>query len=230
MRKKASVLVLMLVVVFSLLIPGCKDKAETQDEAGQADETAQNQTQPEGTNETEEITEEPEQEEEPEPEGFGEGEYSLAYTLADLETFIQQMDYLIGADAPSSDVIIVTEIKTLYISRGIDTGDAKLTNEVDDYKDDFIIIGSPCDNPAAASLFAKEIKEKGSCRIFPAGEALIKLKAVTNNDIILYVGGNTPAETKIAAEVIKYPGQYGLTGTEVRVRGTVDEPVISVVG
>lgn len=223
---KKTLVILAFLIILSLLISGCEDQAEDTEE-DEADDTAQAD---EETNQTEETTDTVEDEEEEiEPEGFSDEEYTLSYTLADLETVIQSMDYLIGTNAPSRDVMIVMDIKNTYIRRDIDTGDAKLTGEVDDYKEDFIIIGSPCDNPAAASLFAKEIEEKENCNIFPEGEALILLKAVTNNDVILYVGGNTPDETALAAEVIKYPNQHDLSGTEIKVTGTVDEPVISIV-
>lgn len=222
-------LFLSLIIIISLVLIGCKGEIEDTVKDDTPEENITEDTAPPEKNQTEPVVEEPGPEEELEPEGFTEEEYTLSYTLADIETFIVGMDYLIGTDAPAADVITVTNIKTLYISRDIDTGDAKLTNEVDDYKDDFIIVGSPCDNPAAASFFAEEIEEKGDCKIFPAGEALIKLKAVSNNDIILYIGGNTPAETALAEEVIKYPNQHDLSGTEIKVTSGTDGPVISIV-
>ncbi|MFC1733384.1 hypothetical protein ACFL6I_24045 [candidate division KSB1 bacterium] len=151
------------------------------------------------------------------------GEYELTLTLEDIEAFLPNMDYLIGSSAPSSDVIIVTEIKTFFITKNIDTGDAKLTGEVDNYKDDFIMVGSPCNNPGVAALFKEEIDEKGDCKIFNDGEGHILLKKVSNNDIILYIGGNSPAETKKAAEVIKNHGDYELDGVEFKVTGTTGD-------
>ncbi|MFO8016698.1 MAG: hypothetical protein R6U32_06335 [Candidatus Woesearchaeota archaeon] len=168
-------------------------------------------------------------EDEAEPEGFLEEEFELQYNLAQVEDIMHRFDYLIGADAPSADVVTVTELNTLYISRGVDTGDALLTNEVDDYKEDFIIVGSPCDNPAAAELFRDEIEDKGTCEIFPEGEGVLKLQAVTNNDIIFYIGGNTADDTRRAAEVMKYPNQHDLDTTEVRVTGTVGSPQTRII-
>lgn len=165
----------------------------------------------------------------PEPEE--EQTFSLGYDLADIETFMAGMDYIIGANAPAADVMTVNNLNTLLISRGVETGSAKLSDEVEDYKkDNYIIIGSPCDNPVAAEIFSSEIADKGDCKIFPAGEGVIKIKAVSNNHFWLYIGGNTAEDTKKAAEAIKYPSQYGLSGTEARVTGAIDDLTVNAVG
>lgn len=223
---KKTIIFIALLFVISLLFYGCKDNAGIENlTAAEENKTQEIPAQPspemdKPANETK-VEEKTEKEE----------NFPLQYNLAQLNEFLPQMDYLMGSNAPASDVIAVTNMKTFLIYKNITTGEAKLTDEVENYKrDEYIIVGSPCDNPAAADLFKKDVADKGSCKIFPEGEGVIKLKAVSNNHFMLYIGGNGPAETKKAATVVQYFGNYTLTGTEARVRGAVESPVVSVVG
>lgn len=219
MRKTALIIVLAIL----LMVCGC--------EGGETTVTnvtpEPNQTQPAAPiNETPAAANETEAQPEPEEEHV----FPSPYTLDQLGSFIKNMDYLLGENAPATDVIAVTNVKTYLIYKGIETGSAKLTSDIVNYKkDDYIVIGSPCDNTAAADLFKKEIAAKGSCKVFPDGEGVIKLKAVSNNNFMLYVGGNTNAETKKAMAVMQYFSNYTLSGTEARVRGTAEAPLVTVV-
>lgn len=215
--------ILAMMLVFLLAAYGC----ESGETIVKNVSPEQNQTQPvtpvnetpAGTNETETLNPEEEQ------------NFPSPYTLDQLGSFIKDMDYLLGDNAPSTDVILVTNVKTYLIYKGIETGSAKLTSDMENYRrDSFIVVGSPCDNTAAADLFRKEIAEKGSCKIFPEGEGVMKLKAVSNNNFMLYVGGNTNAETKKAMAVLQYFSNYTLSGTEARITGTAETPVVAVVG
>ncbi|PIN86360.1 hypothetical protein COV19_05185 [Candidatus Woesearchaeota archaeon CG10_big_fil_rev_8_21_14_0_10_44_13] len=227
-------ILLMLLVLVSLLIQGCDEGTTVVRNDGSAQpagsDTAQSPGQNQGTGQALQQNQTPAvQEQQPAAETE---EYTSPppYTLEKLNEFLPTMDYLIGTDAPSSDVLAVTNMKTYLIFKNVETGEAKLTNEVENYKKaDYIIVGSPCSNPAAADMFSKDIAQKGSCKIFPDGEGVIKLKAVSNNHFMLYVGGNNIAETMKAMKVVQYFSNYTLSGTEVRVRGTIDAPLISVV-
>ena len=53
--------------------------------------------------------------------------------------------------------------------------------------------------------------------------------SASNNDLILYFGGNTAAETKLAAEVIKYPNEYDLDGTEAKVTGKIGDVEVEII-
>lgn len=238
MQKKAAGIALvfvLFVLTASLLLSGCKDKTQTTTQIKTVDDSGSGATQQAQTDAGQSNAQTGQQEQQaqnqttqPQPEE--EQVFPLQYTLADMGEFIKNMDYLIGADAPASDVISVTNMKTYLIYKGIETGDAKVTSDIVDYKrDDYMIIGSPCDNPAAADFFRKEVAAKGNCKIFPEGEARIKLKAVSNNHFMLYIGGNTPSETKKAMTVVQYFSNYTLNGTEAKVTGTAESPVVSVI-
>ena len=222
---KKIILFIALLFVISLVFYGCKGNAGAENLTA-AEENKTQETPQQPSPEIDKPADETKVEEKTEKEET----FPLQYDLSQLDEFLPNMDYLIGSNAPPSDVITVTNMKAFLIYKGIETGDAKLTDEVENYKkDDYIIIGSPCDNPAAADFFSREIAEKGSCKIFPAGEGVIKLKAVSNNHFMLYIGGNTPAETKKAATVVQYFSNYTLTGTEARVSGTLEAPSVSVI-
>lgn len=234
MQKKTAKIELafvLFVLTASLLLSGCKDNTQGPTQITTADDGgngAGQQAQTDAGQNSNQTDKQQNQTTQPEPEE--EQEFPLQYTLADMGEFIKNMDYLIGANAPSSDVISVTNMKTYLIYKGVETGDAKVTSDIESYKrGDYMIIGSPCDNTAAADLFSREIAAKGNCRIFPEGEARIKLKAVSNNHFMLYIGGNTPSETKKAMTVAQYFSNYTLSGTEAKVTGTAESPVVSVI-
>lgn len=158
-------------------------------------------------------------------------EYQLEYTLADLSDVLKRgMYFIVGNKAPAMDIITVSEIKSNVLNRGIETGDARLADEVADYAtEDYIVIGSPCDNPVAAELLAAEIKKKGKCNIFEPGTAWIKLFKTSPDNIALYVGGGTAVDTRVAGRVLGNFDEHNLQGTTVEVSGSSTSPTLSLV-
>ncbi len=150
-------------------------------------------------------------------------------TLADIPDFIGGMDFIVGNKAPSVDIVTISEIKSSLMEKGIETGSAKLADSVDDYTSgNHIIIGSPCDNPAAAELLKKEISEGGGCGIFEEGTAMISLFRTSGDSIILYAGGGTGADTRKAGRVLANFDDYTLAGAAVEVKGPASDPSVSL--
>ncbi|HLF54481.1 MAG TPA: hypothetical protein VI612_02065 [Candidatus Nanoarchaeia archaeon] len=84
-----------------------------------------------------------------------------AYTISDYPTFFVengkfQAIYVVGEESPSLDVVSATVISTAlakYPNVTTDIGTARLDIEIADItKKDAIVIGSPCENKAAAQL------------------------------------------------------------------------------
>ncbi|MBU0536339.1 MAG: hypothetical protein KKE20_05200 [Nanoarchaeota archaeon] len=157
-------------------------------------------------------------------------EYDLEYSLADLDEVLDRgFFFIVGNKAPAMDVVTISEIQADLRDLNLETGNAKLADEVSDYTtEDYIVIGSPCDNPIAAKLLAKEIAEKGDCNIFDTGAAWIKIFKTSPDNIAIFVGGDRPVYTRIAGSVLGNFEDYGLVGTAVEVTGPADRPSVSI--
>jgi hypothetical protein len=158
-------------------------------------------------------------------------DFDLEYTLQDIDLILRRgMYFIVGNKAPAMDVITISSIKSTLSGKGIDTGDAKLADDISDYsKEDYIVIGSPCDNPVAAKLLAKEISKKGNCNIFAPGTAWIKIFQTSEDHIALYIGGGAAADTKKAGKVIENFDDYNLQGITVEVSGDTSSPELNMI-
>ena len=232
-------ILLMIALIFSA---GC-DRAEQpekdglpiaeEDAAASAEEEPVSEEEDIGINGEEELNDSSEDSvaEEAVEEAPEEVQYELEYDLGDMEEILRKgVFFIVGNKAPAMDIVTISEIKSALTDRNIDTGDAKLADEVDDYTtDDYIVIGSPCDNPVAAKLLAKEIAKKGDCNIFEPGTAWIKLFKTSPDNIALFVGGDRPVYTRIAGSVVGHFEDYAFVGTVIEVSGPADKPTLSLI-
>lgn len=159
------------------------------------------------------------------------GQFELEYSLNDMEEILRRGIYfIVGNKAPAADIITISEIKSALSYKGIDTGDAKLADEVSDYTaEDYIVIGSPCDNPVAAKLLAAEIKKKGNCNIFEPGTGWIRIFKTSEDHIALYIGGGTGVDTRKTAKVVENFEDHNLQGTTIEVSGNANNPDLNMV-
>ncbi len=229
-------ILLMIALIFSA---GC-DRAEQPEKDGSpiAEEDATAAAEESVSEEEDIITGEEELDESPEDlateapeEDTEEVQYELEYNLGDMEEILRKgVFFIVGNKAPAMDIVTISEIKSALTDRNIDTGDAKLADEVDDYTtDDYIVIGSPCDNPVAAKLLAKEIAKKGDCNIFEPGTAWIKLFKTSPDNIALFIGGDRPVYTRIAGSVVGHFEDYAFVGTAIEVSGPADKPTLNLI-
>jgi len=155
---------------------------------------------------------------------------TLTADLSQFKSFGGGMEFIVGNKAPASDVMTIINMKSKLAGKGLDTGKTMLSSEISNYKNDnYFVFGSPCDNPVAAELFAKNIQSKGSCQIFEPAEGVIRLIPTSGSNFVMYIGGNSPDTTKKAAKAVEDFDIYRLRGTYVKVTGTIDAIQIEVV-
>ena len=249
-RKNPS-LCAMIAVILAVLIAfsGCSDEenkaaadtiASASDNAADSaakDSTAQDNSADDAPEAVAVNTDAPDQTAEPEAnttsatEDDNAAQFELEYTLKDMEDILRRGVYfIVGNKAPAADIITISSLKSALSYKGIDTGDARLADEVLDYTaEDYVVIGSPCDNPVAAKLLAKEIAKKGKCNIFDPGTAWIRIFQTSEDHIALYIGGGAAADTKKAAKAVETFEDHNFQGTTVEVSGDINGPELSMV-
>ncbi|MCX6707087.1 MAG: hypothetical protein NT001_03015 [Candidatus Woesearchaeota archaeon] len=158
-------------------------------------------------------------------------QFELEYTLKDMQEILRRgMYFIVGNKAPAVDIVTISEMKSALSYKGIDTGDARLADEVADYtNEDYVVIGSPCDNPVAAKLLAAEIRKKSNCNIFQPGTGWIKIFQTSEDHIALYIGGGSAADTRKTAKVVENFEDHNLQGATVEVSGSADNPELNMV-
>lgn len=134
-------------------------------------------------------------------------------TLADYPAFLEDGTLLVvGDESSSTDVITATVIATFLVSQQIET-ETKLASEITDfYAQDLILIGSPCDNKAIATLLHYTSE---TCKNIISGQnnAVIKLLSSETNEIII-ITGYDKGDTKDASAMLTTPSNYNLNGAE----------------
>lgn len=147
--------------------------------------------------------------------------------LSDWPQLAGRISPVVGEKAPSKDVITAAELVQVMQANHVLAGDAKLSKEIDLRLDDFVVIGNPCDNPAAAELLRNEIiKNNQNCDIFKYGEAIIRLYQTSPQTVALLVAGKTSGDTKRAARVLLDFEKHTLKGYKVKVLGTLQKPEV----
>ncbi|MBD3313788.1 hypothetical protein GF345_05070 [Candidatus Woesearchaeota archaeon] len=245
MRKRPSIIMaLMIVILLLMLSTGCQesddkdeeenfseDQAAEENTGGGADESV-NETGDEEPqeNETSDVADD-EDDAEPEPQPDPEPEYELVHTLADIdEIFQDDFFFIVGNQAPAMDVVTISEIQVALRDLDIQTGTAELADEVDDISaKNYIVVGNPCDNPAAAELMSDEIEEQDDCNVLESGTAQIRLFKTSPDSIAILVSGDRPVYTRIAGDVLGNFDEYPLTGTAVEIRGPADNPSLNLI-
>lgn len=135
-------------------------------------------------------------------------------TLADYPEFLDDGTLLVvGDEASSTDVITATIIATYLVSQGIET-ETKLASEVSDFTStDLILVGSPCDNKAIATLLHYTSE---TCKdiITDQNNAVIKLLVSDTNEIIIITGYDKGDTKDASAMLTDTTASYNLNGAE----------------
>lgn len=133
-------------------------------------------------------------------------------TLNDYPEFLDEPLLVVGDDASSTDVITATVISTYLVTHDI-TSETKLASEVTDFtSNDLILIGSPCDNQAIATLLHYDASTCGNI-ISGMNNAVIKLLVSDTNKIVI-ITGYDKGDTKDASKMLTTDGAYNLNGAE----------------
>ncbi|MFH1409131.1 MAG: hypothetical protein ABIH34_04450 [Nanoarchaeota archaeon] len=139
--------------------------------------------------------------------------------LSDFPNIFSEDPLIItGDDAPAIDQLSATLIATAVLS----SGNAVLASEVSSIQGrDVIVVGSSCVN-----RFARQLA--GNPRPCDAliSDAYADIILVPNGEgsVALLVKSKDPALTRVAATVLKNHRDYSLSGTSIRVKGTLDDP------
>ena len=124
---------------------------------------------------------------------------------------------VVGDKAPPEDVIIAADILTHIASENLTVGRGKLASEVNLSRGNYIVVGTPCENKAAADLFRKEIyKNNQSCEIFKKGDSFVRIFPTSLSTIAIYVGGYTYVTTEKASKLLMDYRDKNLTGSSLR--------------
>jgi hypothetical protein len=134
-------------------------------------------------------------------------------TLFDYPEFLNEPILVVGDEAPTTDVITATVISTYFVANDI-TPTTKLASEITSFTtDDLILIGSPCDNNAIASLL-HYTAETCDDIISSQNNAVIKLLVNPTNEIIIITGYDV-GDTKDASKMLTDTTHaYNLNGAE----------------
>lgn len=125
---------------------------------------------------------------------------------------------IVGAAAPSTDVLAASDIAVSLQQLSNTKISAQLDDEFDERKNG-ILIGLPCHNTALAKVLGTKECDIGLAN----GTGYLKL-VEKDGQTFLIVTGKTPADTRKAARLLAQPNAHGLSGTEVTVTGTLDKP------
>jgi len=142
-----------------------------------------------------------------------------------------QVVFLIPGDQVQANVVVrgpTTKVSggaTSYIPADISIN-TRLDNEIagSEANYDLILVGGPCANNAAATVMTCD---QARTKLAP-GEAIIQM-AKNGEKVALLVAGYEATETRMAAKVLASYEDYAgkLTGSEVKVTGTINQPVVA---
>lgn len=125
-----------------------------------------------------------------------------------------------GDNAPATDVLAATEIAVSLQQKALRKITASTESEFANVTNS-ILIGLPCQNSAVAYALGTS-----SCDIgLEQGNGFIRLME-KDGKTFLVVTGKTAADTRKAARVIAKHSNYSLSGNEVMVTGTLDNPLV----
>ncbi|MFA6888450.1 MAG: hypothetical protein WC254_03060 [Candidatus Woesearchaeota archaeon] len=134
-------------------------------------------------------------------------------TLNDYPEFLDDPILVVGDEASTTDVITATVISTYLVANGI-TPITKLASEITSFTtDDLILIGSPCENEAIATLL-HYTSETCSDIINGQNNAVIKLLVNPTNEIIILTGYDIGDTKDASAMLTDMNNAYNLNGAE----------------
>lgn len=132
------------------------------------------------------------------------------------DMFKSGLNFVVGASAPSSDVVAVTDIAQSL--RSTNTGNTRLDSEMPDF-DDMIVVGRPCNN-----LWVERLTGISSCDLnLRPGQGFIGLYNAFGHYQII-VSGYGDDEVRLAARALaNWPK---VSGDSFIVEGTMTDPVV----
>jgi len=133
--------------------------------------------------------------------------------LADIpEPFLTDTWVVVGANAPSMDIMSAVEITTMLQKETGTKTDAKLDSDIagQESSHNLILIGSPCDNKFVEKIFG--ITCEG--RSLSEGKALIKITENKDKTALL-IAGNSSQDTLKAAKMVATYSSNDLDGKEM---------------
>ena len=93
---------------------------------------------------------------------------------------------------------------------------------------DLILVGGPCANNAVASVAGLGTTCESARADWSPGEGILKM-ATNGEHVALLVAGYNAQDTRMASKVLKDHEDYDLAGSEMKITGTVNNPVVAVV-
>ena len=121
-------------------------------------------------------------------------------TLADFPKIATSFTVIVGKQAPASDIVTAANLAAMLKQLGISIGETKLDSEVQGLSErDYLVVGSPCDNVAAAELLGIA-KHKNPCTAIPKYEGQIRLIATGESRIALLITGANSDDVARAAK------------------------------
>ena len=130
-------------------------------------------------------------------------------TLGDFPAKFERLTIIVGNDAPAQNIVTAANLAGALKQMGVTVGETKLDGEVQELRArDYLIIGSPCDNTAAAAALGIDAKHKNQCAVFPRGQGSIRLIPTSSSTVALLVSGGSPYDVERAAKrLVRYQEQ-----------------------
>lgn len=119
---------------------------------------------------------------------------------------------MVGAEAPSVDVMSAVEITTMLQKETGTKTDAKLDSDIagQESSHNLILIGSPCDNKFVEKIFGMV------CEGWSLSEGKALIKITENKDkIAMLIAGNSSQDTLRAAKMVAAYSSNDLDGKEM---------------
>lgn len=132
--------------------------------------------------------------------------------LADIpEPFLTDTWVVVGANAPSMDIMSAIEVTTMLQKETGTKTDAKLDSDIagQESSHNLILIGSPCDNKAVEKV--SDI----TCEGFQLDDGKAVIKIFSNGKTFLLIAGKTAQDTLRAAKRVAAYESNDLEGTEM---------------
>src|SRR3989344_694502 len=154
-----------------------------------------------------------------------EGSSNQSVSLSEYPSVFQsdsEFKIVLGDTAPVQHVQAAVEVATSLTAAFNRLVESKLASEISDpFSQSLLVIGNACDNPTTAKLLGNPQPCGGDI----VGEGKIQL-AVINGKKYVFISGGNQTDVRKAARVLAKYNDYSLSGTTVRVGGTLNNPVI----
>ncbi|MEK6967178.1 MAG: hypothetical protein AABX51_00950 [Nanoarchaeota archaeon] len=146
-------------------------------------------------------------------------------SLSQYPSFFQgdsSFKIVLGDTAPVSHVQAAIEVATSLTAAFSVQVESKLSSEVSDpFAQSLLVIGNACDNPATAKLLGNP----SPCSDDIKGEGKIRIAQAGGKTYVIVTGGDQTDIRKASRVLAKY-ADYSLTGSTIRVGGTLANPEI----